>query len=166
MVLCVNFKGAPHPLGRWIDAKACDLAGIWPPDSLLQAKTSVSGPVCTILGTVLHVCLDFISTSPGRALVSPPRAVMGHQESGITMGPVSTKGVKIFNALESSMFSRLVLLRQERICLQCRNPVLIPGLGRSPGEGVDYPLQYSCLENFMGREAWQVRVHEVAKSWT
>ena len=24
---------------------------------------------------------------------------------------------------------------------------LIPGLGRSPGEGNDYPLQYSCLEN-------------------
>ena len=26
---------------------------------------------------------------------------------------------------------------------------LIPGLGRSPGEGNGYPLQYSCLENFM-----------------
>ena len=30
-----------------------------------------------------------------------------------------------------------------RICLQCRRP----GLGRSPGEGKGYPLQYSCLEN-------------------
>ena len=28
---------------------------------------------------------------------------------------------------------------------------LIPGLGRSPGEGNDYPPQYSCLENSMGR---------------
>ena len=28
---------------------------------------------------------------------------------------------------------------------------LIPGSGRSSGEGKDYPLQYSCLENFMGR---------------
>ena len=27
---------------------------------------------------------------------------------------------------------------------------LIPGLGRSPGEGKGYPLQYSSLENFMG----------------
>ena len=26
---------------------------------------------------------------------------------------------------------------------------LIPGLGRSPGEGNSYPLQYSCLENSM-----------------
>ena len=28
---------------------------------------------------------------------------------------------------------------------------LIPGLGRSPGEGIGYPLQYSCLENPMDR---------------
>ena len=29
-----------------------------------------------------------------------------------------------------------------------------PGLGRSPGEGNGNPLQYYCLENPMGREAW------------
>ena len=29
------------------------------------------------------------------------------------------------------------------------DPSLIPGLGRSPGEGNDSPLQYSCLENPM-----------------
>ena len=32
----------------------------------------------------------------------------------------------------------------------------IPGLGRSPGEGNGYPLQYSCLENSMDRGAWWV----------
>ena len=31
----------------------------------------------------------------------------------------------------------------------------IPGSGRSPGEGNGNPLQYSCLENFMDRRAWQ-----------
>ena len=31
----------------------------------------------------------------------------------------------------------------------------IPGLGRCPGEGNGYPLQYSCLENSMGRRAWR-----------
>ena len=31
----------------------------------------------------------------------------------------------------------------------------IPGLGRSPGEGNGNPLQYSCWENPMDREAWQ-----------
>ena len=30
----------------------------------------------------------------------------------------------------------------------------IPGLGRSPGEGNGNPLQYSCMENPMDREAW------------
>ena len=32
---------------------------------------------------------------------------------------------------------------------------LIPGKGRSHGAGNGYPLQYSCLENSMDREAWQ-----------
>ena len=43
------------------------------------------------------------------------------------------------------------------------DPGSIPGLGRSPGEGNGNPLQYSCLENPMGREAWQATVHEVAR---
>ena len=38
---------------------------------------------------------------------------------------------------------------------------LTPGLGRSPGEGIDYPLQYSGLENSM-----DCTVHGVTKSWT
>ena len=41
---------------------------------------------------------------------------------------------------------------------------LIPGLGRSPGEGNGNPLQYSCLENLVDREAWWAAVHGVAKS--
>ena len=40
---------------------------------------------------------------------------------------------------------------------------LIPGLGRSPGEGNDNPLQYSCLENSMDRGAWWATVHSVPK---
>ena len=41
---------------------------------------------------------------------------------------------------------------------------MIPGLGRSPGEGNSNPLQYPCLENLMGRGAWWAAVHGVAKS--
>ena len=37
---------------------------------------------------------------------------------------------------------------------------MIPGLGRSPGEGNGNPLQYSCLENPMDRGAWQTTVHQ------
>ena len=41
---------------------------------------------------------------------------------------------------------------------------LIPGLGRSPGEGNGNPLQYSCLENPMDKGDWQATVQRVTKS--
>ena len=41
------------------------------------------------------------------------------------------------------------------------DPGSIPGSGRSAGEGIDYPLQYSGLENSM-----DCVVHGVTKSWT
>ena len=41
---------------------------------------------------------------------------------------------------------------------------LIPGWGRSPGDGNGYPLQYSCLENPVDRGAWRSTVQGVAKS--
>ena len=47
-----------------------------------------------------------------------------------------------------------------------RDAGLIPGSGRSPGGGHGNPLQYSCLENPMDREAWWATVHRVTKSWT
>ena len=43
---------------------------------------------------------------------------------------------------------------------------LIPGSGRSPGEGNGNPLQYSCLENPMDEGAWWATVHMVTKSQT
>ena len=43
---------------------------------------------------------------------------------------------------------------------------LIPELGRSPGEGNSYPLQYCGLENSTDRGTWQVTVHRVTKRWT
>ena len=42
----------------------------------------------------------------------------------------------------------------------------IPGSGRSPGEGNGNPLQYSCLENPMDREAWLTTVHGISQSQT
>ena len=64
--------------------------------------------------------------------------------------------------------------RASQVALVVRNPPAsagdvgdpgsIPGSERSPGEGNGNQLQYSCLENFMDRGVWQVRVHGVAKS--
>ena len=42
---------------------------------------------------------------------------------------------------------------------------LIPGSGRSPGEGNGNPLEYSYLDNSMDRGAWWATVLGVAKSW-
>ena len=39
----------------------------------------------------------------------------------------------------------------------------IPGLGRSPGEENSYILQYSSLENSMGKGAWQATAHGIAE---
>ena len=58
-------------------------------------------------------------------------------------------------------------------CLQCResacnagDPGSIPGSGRSPGEGDNYPLQYSYLGNPMDKGAWRATVPGVVNSWT
>ena len=42
----------------------------------------------------------------------------------------------------------------------------VPGSRRFPGVGNGNPLQYSCLENCMDREAWWATVHGVEKSQT
>ena len=47
-----------------------------------------------------------------------------------------------------------------------RDAYLIPGSGRSPGEGNGKPFQYSCLGNTKDRRFWQAIVHGVAKSQT
>ena len=54
---------------------------------------------------------------------------------------------------------------KESAC-SAQDPSSIPGLGRSPGEGNGYPLQYSCLDNSMDRGAWWATVCGAAKSWT
>ena len=47
-----------------------------------------------------------------------------------------------------------------------RDASSIPGLGRSPGGEHGNSLQYSCLENPMGRKVWRTMVHRVTKNWT
>ena len=47
-----------------------------------------------------------------------------------------------------------------------RGASLIPGAGRSPGEGNGNPFQYSCLKNPRDRGAWWAAIHRVTKSRT
>ena len=72
-----------------------------------------------------------------------------------------------FSISPTNEYSELISFRTGFLCgsagkeFTCNagDPGLIPGLGRSPGKGKGYPLQYSGLENFMN-----CIVHGVAKS--
>ena len=55
-------------------------------------------------------------------------------------------------------------LRHKESACNAGEPGSIAGSGRSPVAGNGNPFQYSCLENFMDRGAWQAIVHGVAKS--
>ena len=54
----------------------------------------------------------------------------------------------------------------EESARSARAPGSISQLGRFPGEGNGYPLQYFCLENPMDRGDSQATVHGITKSWT
>ena len=74
------------------------------------------------------------------------------------------KKTDVFSAWSHLMSS--LVLRRQRLCLQCRRPGLIPGWDGSAGERHGNPLQYSCLEEPMDRGAWWATVHGVTKIQT
>ena len=87
--------------------------------------------------------------------------------------PSDWTGWGLLSMPESANYPRLLMLQgfpggsdgEESAC-NVGDLGLIPGSGRSPGEGNGNALQYSCLENPMDRGAWWATVHGLAKSWT
>ena len=82
--------------------------------------------------------------------------------------------IKCLNKSYFDFSTTLLILGLSRRCsgketaCQCRrrgDMGLIPGSGRSPGEGNVNLLYYSCLE-IPWRGAWQATIHGVTKSWT
>ena len=57
-------------------------------------------------------------------------------------------------------------LRGKESAYKAGDAGLMPGLERLPGGGHGKPLQYSCLENPVDREAWQATVHGIVESDT
>ena len=53
-----------------------------------------------------------------------------------------------------------------RQCRRCKRCGLDSWVGKSPGTGNGNSLQYSCLENSMGRGGWWATAHGAAKSQT
>ena len=54
----------------------------------------------------------------------------------------------------------------QRVCLQCGGFRFDPSVGKIPGEGKGYPLQYSCLDNPMDRGVWWATLYRVSESKT
>ena len=79
-----------------------------------------------------------------------------------------TSGVSVPPYLRPAYDFKASLVAQmvKNLPANAEDPGLISGLGRSPGEGNGYPLQYSCLANSKDRGACQATVYGVAKSWT
>ena len=69
---------------------------------------------------------------------------------------------QVFGASQVAQVIKNLLANAEDV----RDAGSVPGSGKPPGEGNGNPLQYSCLENPMGRGAWWATVHGVAESDT
>ena len=80
----------------------------------------------------------------------------GHKESEMTE-QLNHNNVKL---------ASLVAQTVNNLPASARDPALILGSERSPGEGNGNPLQYYCLENSMDRGAWQATVRGVTKKRT
>ena len=91
--------------------------------------------------------------------ISPPLILI------LLLPPHHHHNKKTIKQLLCATWASLALSGKESTC-PAGDIDLIPGTGRSPGEGNGNPLQYSCLENPMDRGAWRAAVHGVTKSQT
>ena len=101
--------------------------------------------------------------------------LQGPQHDPLPPTVLSAEG-QVFGKCEEPLASSIALLGtgfpggsdgRDSAC-HVGDPGLIPGLGRTPGEGNGNgnPLLHSCLENSTDRGDWQATVHGVSKSWT
>ena len=106
--------------------------------------------------------------SPGDPFVCLHSVIMG-QKKPCQLMQNHPKTLLLFCILMGFHIYTLIHLHKDFPVAQTVNEgdqSLIPGLGRSSGEGNGNPLQDSCLENPTDREAWRATVHGVANSWT
>ena len=89
-------------------------------------------------------------------------AALEHELWVCLFPPSSSSG---YGILYAQSWASQVAQWKESAC-NAGDAALIPQSGRSPGGGHGNPLQYSCLENPMDREAWKATVHEITKSQT
>ena len=94
----------------------------------------------------------------GLAPGSPGWSMAGGQ------GSVRRGSLAVYTSTKRASQVALVVKHPPANAGHVRDTGSIPWSGRSLGGGNGNPLRYSCLENPMGREAWQATVHGVEKS--
>ena len=110
----------------------------------------------------------FSCTGPHSQAVRPSKDGKGFSHIAASPLPWFPLNLSILDKQNSllihlSKFSpRWVLVGKEFPC-NAGDPGLIPGSGRSPGEGNGSPLRYSCLENPMGKGTWKATVQGVTR---
>ena len=151
------------------------MEGTFPRASLPQVQSQGSHPLSALGRSYPSPCLNILLYNTGTTVVPMPQDCLNRCKVTKTVPGISECPVIVifFQSLENLGFkgnhlspvSPLAQLRKESSC-HVGDQGLIPGLGRSPGEGHGNPLQHSCLENPMDRGAWGATVHGVAKSQT
>ena len=121
---------------------------------------------CSLPGSFIHGIsqagiLEWVSISFSRDLPDPGVEPMSPEDSS----PSEPQLEVLYAVLKASFRLPRWLSGKESAC-QSGDMGLIPGMGRSPGEGSGNLLQYSCLENPVERGAWWAIAHEVIESWT
>ena len=123
------------------------------PEDLLSSSVSLGGLICELAGCggELPSAFRVVMRAEGQA---HSRRLAGCSQP-VGVGTPSSRG---FPGGSGS---------KESAC-NAGEPGSVPGWGRSSGGGNGNPLQYSCLENSMDREAWRAIaiVRSVPKSWT
>ena len=84
----------------------------------------------------------------------------------VKVGQKKEAGPEVYSGLYPASQVVLLVRNPPGNAGDLRDADLIPGSGRSPGEGNGNPLQYPCLENPMEIRAWRATVHRVAMRWT
>ena len=109
-------------------------------------------------------------------MATTPVFLLGKSHGHRSLVGSSPWGRKELGTTEWLILTYLNRIWSSQVALVVKNPPakvgdvtdagLIPGSGRSPGEGHGNPFLYSWLENPMNRGAWGAAVHRVAKSRT
>ena len=123
---------------------------LWEAFGPLKGLSSATDAACLLRGPEhlpsLIRCVPVVSTRPD-----------SQQHAGDCNGFLCWYHIGIYQ----SIFPHSSVSKES--AFKAGDPGLIPGLGRSPGEGNSNPLQYSYLENPMDGGAWKARVHGVTR---